>query len=321
MGSLADTRPARSGPRRALAALAIGPVLLAGAACATSGNTGASGKMDVVAGFYPLQFAAEKVGGDRVHVTNLTKPGAEPHDLELTPDQVAAIHDADLVVYLAGLQPGVDEAVAQQAKDRGFDVAGVQALDTAAPGVLEEPKPGEPKRANADKDPHVWLDPQRFAAIVDKLADRLAATDRDHAADFRARAAALHADLDRLDKDYATGLATCQRHDIVTSHAAFGYLALRYHLTQIPITGISPEEEPSPQHLAEVAALAKAKSVTTIFFETLVSPKIAETLAKEVGAKADVLDPIEGIESGSNANYLSVMRDNLTHLRAALGCT
>jgi zinc transport system substrate-binding protein len=106
----------------------------------------------------------------------------------------------------------------------------------------------------------------------------------------------------------------------VTSHAAFGYLAERYGLTQVPITGLSPEEEPSPQRLAEVARLAKAKGVTTIFFETLVSPKIAETLAKEVGAKADVLDPIEGVEAGSGADYLSVMRDNLTHLRAALGC-
>jgi zinc transport system substrate-binding protein len=257
-----------------------------------------------------LQFAIEQVGGDRVKVTNLVKPGAEPHDLELQPKQVAELADSDLVVYLRSFQPAVDDAVDQQAKHKALDAARVEPLNDAPPEAEEK-----------GKDPHIWLDPVRYAAVSDKIAERLAELDSAHAADIRGRAAALRTKLEALDKEYSEGLAQCQRHEIVTSHAAFGYLAARYKLAQIPITGLSPEEEPSPQHLADVAAKARQSKTTTIFFETLVSPKVAETLAKEVGAKAEVLDPIEGIEAGSSEDYLSVMRSNLTKLRTALGCS
>jgi zinc transport system substrate-binding protein len=281
------------------------------AACAPGDHAKAGGdKVDVVAAFYPLQFATQQVGGDRVSVTNLVKPGAEPHDLELQPKQVGQVSTADLVVYLRSFQPAVDETVDQEAKKTSLDVATVQPLHQAPKGAEE-----------TGNDPHVWLDPVRFAAIADRIADRLATLDPAHAADIRDRAAALHAKLTALDQEYATGLAQCQRHEIVTSHAAFGYLAERYRLTQIPITGLTPDEEPTPRHLAEVADQARRYHATTIFFETLVSPKIAQTLATEVGAKAEVLDPIEGIEPGSHDDYLSVMRANLTRLRTALGCT
>ena len=306
--------------RPLLGALAAGFLLLGTSAC-SDGAPGASGsgKTTVVAAFYPLQFIAERVGGDAVTVSNLTKPGAEPHDLELAPNQVAAIGNADVVVYLAGFQPAVDEAVEQHAKGHAFDVAGVQPLsDAPAGGEEEAEKAGGQAHVNDGKDPHVWLDPLRLAAIVDQLATRLATADPDHAADIRGRAAALRAELEALDKEYAAGLATCQRREVVTSHAAFGYLAERYKLRQIPISGLSPEEDPSPQHLAEVTKLAKQSGVTTIFFETLVSPKVAEALASEVGAKAEVLDPIEGIDGGGD--YLSVMRQNLARLRTALDC-
>jgi zinc transport system substrate-binding protein len=281
------------------------------AAYAAGNRTKAGGdKIDVVAAFYPLQFATQQVGGDQVSVANLVKPGAEPHDLELQPKQVAQVSNADLVVYLRSFQPAVDETVDQQAKKTSLDVATVQPLHQAPKGAEE-----------TGNDPHVWLDPVRFAAIADRIADRLAALDPAHAADIRDRTAALHAKLTALDQEYATGLAQCQRHEIVTSHAAFGYLAERYHLTQIPITGLTPDEEPTPRHLADVADQARRYHATTIFFETLVSPKIAQTLASEVGATAEVLDPIEGIEPGSHDDYLSVMRSNLTQLRTALGCT
>ena len=329
--------------RPLLGALAAGFLLLGTSAC-SDGAPGASGsgKTTVVAAFYPLQFIAERVGGDAVTVSNLTKPGAEPHDLELAPNQVAAIGNADVVVYLAGFQPAVDEAVEQHAKGHAFDVAGVQPLsDAPAGGEEEAEKAGGQAHVNDGKDPHVWLDPLRLAAIVDQLATRLATADPDHAADIRGRAAALRAELEALDKEYAAGLATCQRREVVTSHAAFGYLAqdsdlvcrynggpnaghtivaegVTYKLRQIPISGLSPEEDPSPQHLAEVTKLAKQSGVTTIFFETLVSPKVAEALASEVGAKAEVLDPIEGIDGGGD--YLSVMRQNLARLRTALDC-
>lgn len=271
----------------------------------------AEGTVDVVVAFYPLQFVAEKVGGDNVRVTNLARPGVEPHDLELEPKQLAAIADTDLALYLAGFQPAVDEAIGAEAAGRSFDVATVQPLDEAPDGGEE---PG--------KDPHVWLDPTRLAAIADKVAERLGAVHSADADGYRDRATAFRAELATLDREFDEGLKTCARRDIVTSHAAFGYLAAKYNLTQVPLSGISPDAELNPQRVAEVAALAKEKGVTTIFFETLVSPKVAETLAKEIGAKAEVLDPIEGLaaDAAPGTDYLSVMRQNLAKLRAALAC-
>jgi zinc transport system substrate-binding protein len=295
--------------RATIAAVTL--ALLATAGCA--GRT-ASGddKLQVVAAFYPLQYVTEQVGGARVAVTNLVKPGAEPHDLELQPRQVAELGRADLVVYLRGFQPAVDDGVDQEARGKSFDAATVGPLHEAPAGT-EEPGSAEP-----GKDPHVWLDPTRLAAVADKVAERLAKLDEPNRDAYLDRAQALRAKLEALDKEYATGLERCQRREIVTSHAAFGYLAERYKLTQIPITGLSPEEEPTPQRLAAVAAQARQHKATTIFFETLVSPKVAQTLANEVGAKAAVLDPIEGIETG---DYLSVMRSNLVTLRTALDCS
>lgn len=289
-----------------LAAVLSVPAALTG--CSPADRATAGGRLDLVAAFYPLQFVAERVGGDRVRVTNLVRPGVEPHDLELEPKQVGAVIDADLAIYLAGFQPAVDEAVTEGAE--AFDVAVVQPLSDSPPGA-----------ENQGKDPHIWLDPTRLAAIGDRLAERLAELAPDHGDGFRDRARALRTGLDALDEEYRRGLANCARRDIVTSHAAFGYLAARYNLVQVPISGVSPEEEPTPQRVAEVAALARAKGVTTIFFETLVSPKVAETLAREVGARSDVLDPIEGVDAGSGADYLSVMRANLAKLRPALDCT
>jgi zinc transport system substrate-binding protein len=270
-------------------------------ACGLGRNAGADGKTFVVAAFYPLQFLAERIGGDHVFVTNLVKPGAEPHDLELTPHQVGDISEADLVVYLGGFQPAVDEAIIGEAKRTSLDVSKVQPL-------------------TGNQDPHVWLDPVRFAAIGDKVAERLAAVDQTNATTYQSRAAELHRELATLDGDYAAGLKSCDRQEIVTSHAAFGYLASRYKLHQIPISGLNPDEEPSAKRLSEVSSLARQHGVTTIFFETLVSPKLAETLAREVGAKSEVLDPIEGLEDTAKGDYVSVMRANLTKLRAALGC-
>jgi zinc transport system substrate-binding protein len=287
---------------------------------------GGGGRLDLVAAFYPLQFVAEQIGGDAVRVTNLVKPGAEPHDLELSARQVAQVADAKLVIYLKGFQPALDDTVEQEARGRAFDVATASPLLDAGAGTNhantgEEPEPGESHAAEQTSDPHIWLDPTRLSTIADQLANRLAEADPGDAAGFRTRAGALRDKLKQLDTEYAEGLKSCPRREIVTSHAAFGYLADRYDLRQVAITGLSPEEEPSPRRLAEVAEQARQHRTTTIFFETLVSPKISETLAREVGAKTAVLDPIEGLQPGSKDDYLSVMRANLTTLRTALGCT
>ncbi|GAA3387866.1 metal ABC transporter solute-binding protein, Zn/Mn family [Cryptosporangium minutisporangium] len=307
------------GPLRAVVAalLAVG-VASAAAGCSSSDSSAASegGKLDVVTAFYPLQYVTQQVGGDRVAVTNLVEPGTEPHDLELSPKQVAEVNDADAVVYLREFQPAVDDAIDQGAKDKSLDVASVAPLeDGYVP--LEE---GELHEDEKGKDPHVWLDPTRLAGIADAVAKKLGDLDPDHAAEYTANSKALNTKLDTLDAEYKSGLASCKQKTIVVSHNAFGYLATRYGLTQVPITGLTPEEEPSAARLAEVATYAKKNGVKVIFFETLVSPKIAQALASEVGAKAEVLDPIEGIEKDSADDYFSVMRSNLTNLRGALSC-
>lgn len=282
-----------------------------------SASAGDGGKLDVVAAFYPLEYVTTHVGGDRTAVHNLVKPGAEPHDMELTPKQTAEIADADLAVYLRGFQPAVDEAITEHADGRSVDAAAVQPLaDGFVP--LEEGAFHEDEKG---KDPHVWLDPTRLAAIADAIAEKLATIDSGHAAEYTKRAATLRTELEALDAEFKSGLANCQQKTIVVSHNAFGYLANRYGLTQLAITGLTPEDEPSPARLADVTKFAKANGVKAIFFETLVSDKVAKTLASEVGAKAEVLDPLEGLEDGSQDDYVSVMRQNLKTLRGALGCS
>ncbi|BFU46360.1 metal ABC transporter substrate-binding protein [Krasilnikovia sp. MM14-A1004] len=303
--------------RLLLAAVAV-VALGAATGCTARAGGAADEALRVVTAFYPLQFLAQRIA-DAPAVGNLTKPGAEPHDVELNPRQVATIADADLVAYLKGFQPAVDQAVALEARGRAFDAATAVPLLPLA-GADPEPGGGDSARLSGGMDPHVWLDPQRFATIADQLAARLGQADPAHAADYTARAATVHRDLDALDHEYAAGLATCARREIVTGHSAFGYLAQRYGLTQVGITGVTPEGEPSPRRLADVAAEAERTGTTTIFFETLVSPKVAETVAREVGARTAVLDPLEGLtEPGED--YFSVMRRNLTALRTGLGCT
>jgi zinc transport system substrate-binding protein len=302
----------------ALAAMAALAALIPAAAGCSAAADGKSGKLNLVVAFYPIQYLAERIAGDHATVTNLTKPGVEPHDLELTAEQSGQISDADLLIYLKGLQPAVDDDAEHHLKDssHGFDIAGVNGVK---PLIDVGDEPGV-EGANGI-DPHIWLDPVRYAAIGEALAHRLEQLDPDHRADYAKRAEALGSDLEKLGSDYSDGLANCKQHKIVTSHAAFGYIAKRYHLVQVAITGVSPEQEPTAKRLAEIARYAKAHHVKVIFFETLVSPKLAETLAKEVGAQAKVLDPIEGLEPGSKDTYLTVMRRNLSELRSALVCS
>lgn len=278
-------------------------------------SAGSEQQLQVATAFYPLEFLAQRVGGDAATVEDLTAPGAEPHDLELTPQQVARLGEDDLVVYLAGFQPAVDEAVEQQAEDAAFDVSTVTPLQSGYVPVEE----GVAEPDEQGPDPHVWLAPLRYADIADAVAVRLGEIAPDQATVFTERASQLRGELQTLDGEFTAGLADCRRRQIVTSHNAFGYLASAYGLEQISITGLTPEEEPSPGRLGEVATYAKANGVTTIFFEELVSPAVAEALAGEVGAQAVELSPLEGApESG---DYFTQMRENLSTLRTALGCS
>jgi zinc transport system substrate-binding protein len=309
-------------PRRgwALAIVAVTALLLVATACAgpgaPSGPGGEQRPLRILAAFYPFQFVAERVAGAHAAVSSLTAPGAEPHDLELTPRQVASIAQADLVIYERTFQPAVDEAVAQAGRDPQ------NVIDTSTVVPLEDHGlPAEGASGQQALDPHVWLDPIRLATIAGAVADGLAAIDAANADDYRARGANLQAQLRDLDGSYRTGLANCRRTAFITTHAAFGYLAGRYGLSQISIGGLSPDVEPSPARIAEVQREARARGITTIFYETLVSPAVAKAIANDLHLKVDVLDPIEGIVATSRGtDYLAVMAANLTALRKADGC-
>ncbi|MDQ2756278.1 MAG: metal ABC transporter substrate-binding protein [Actinomycetota bacterium] len=287
-----------------------------GSSGGTNGTAGTADTVKVVASFYPVQYAVEQIGGSHVSVTSLTKPGAEPHDIELSPKDVAAVSDADLITYAAGFQPAVDEAVSQEGSNHALDLAPAADLTLAAPA-----EGGAPAAAGA-KDPHFWLDPQRFEAVGKQIGARLAQVDPTHAADYAAGTARFVTQLTQLDAELKAGTASCARTDLVTSHAAFGYLAQRYGFTQVPITGLDPEVEPSGSVLAEITDFVRAHGVTTIYAETLVEPKFAETIARTTGATVATLDPIEGITSASKGQtYPEVMRADLAALRAGQGCS
>ena len=301
--------------RRLPAVLATVALALTGCGTSSADGDGRGGEpVQAVAAFYPLHFLLERVGGGDVAIEDLAKPGAEPHDLELTPRQVGRLSTADLVVYEKGFQPAVDDAVDQQAVGHALDVAAVQPLATGYVPIVE----GELAQDGQRNDPHIWLDPTRMSALAGAVGDRLAQLRPAQAQQIRDRTAALQGELAALDGEFRTGLARCDRKDIVTSHNAFGYLAQRYGLNQVGITGLTPEQEPTPGRLADVARFARENGVTTIFFEDLVSPKTAQSLADEVGARAEVLSPIEG--RPETGDYLTAMRADLAALRTALGC-
>ncbi|MCX4778300.1 metal ABC transporter substrate-binding protein [Streptomyces sp. NBC_01264] len=321
------------------AALAGAVALAATALTACSGTAGAAGskdgKLDVMASFYPMQFLAEQIGKDHVKVETLTKPGVEPHDLEITPKQTAQLGEADVVLYLKTLQPAVDKAVAQSGVKNVIDAATLTKLEVH--GASEHGEAGHEhtegdehagehaegdghNHGEAGEDPHVWLDPVKYAEIAKGVGAALTKSDPDHAADYKKNTDDLVAKLGTLDTEFKDGLKNTASKTFITTHSAFGYLAERYGLDQEGISGVDPESEPSPARMKELQTLAKQDNVSTVFFETLASDKTAKTLAKDTGLKTDVLDPLEGISDKSQgADYFEVMRANLKNLQKALG--
>jgi zinc transport system substrate-binding protein len=292
-----------------MAAVALA-VTVSAAGCASS-EPQDDDRASILAAFYPLQFAAQEVGGDAVRVESLTPPGTEPHDVELTPQQVAAVADADLILYVKGFQPAVDAAVEAEAGDRAVDVsAGIDLLSGGA---------GEGDGDSAT-DPHIWLDPTNMITIGDEIADRLTQIRPEDGKSFAAASADLDRRLEELDSQWSRGTEDCRSRDLVVSHEAFGYLADRYGLRQIGISGLSPESEPNPAQVARIADYVRSNDVQTVYYETLVDPKVARTVAEEAGARTAVLDPLEALPEGSTQDYLSVMRDNLAAVQEGQPC-
>ncbi|KRD24618.1 MULTISPECIES: metal ABC transporter substrate-binding protein [unclassified Streptomyces] len=303
----------------AATALGLGTLSACSSDSAAAANTD---KFDVVASFYPMAFLAEQIGGDHVHVTSLTQPGQEPHDLEISAKQTAALQESDAVLYLKNLQPSVDDAVAQSQVKTKIDAASLTSLEkhgNEVGGHAAEHDDHENEEL-AGLDPHIWLDPVRYAQVAEGVGKAFEKADPDHAADYRSNTATLVKKLGDLNTEFKDGLADTKTKVFVTTHAAFGYLAERYGLTEEAINGLDPESEPSAARVKELEKMAKADGVTTVFYETLVSDKTAKTIAGDAGLKTDVLDPIEGITDKSRGkDYFSVQQANLKALQTALG--
>lgn len=333
--------------KRILAAACAAATALALSACTSTASSGDSsskdGKLTVMASFYPLQYLAEKIGGEHVSVTSLTPEGAEPHDLELSPKMVDSLSSADAVVYLAGFQSAVDEAIEQQAPKTVIDVspaadlieAGTdanhpaedeeEATDEAQSGETEahdhegHDHEGHEHHHDMSADPHFWLDPTRMAHAATLVGDKLAEADSAHADVYKANAKALAEELNTLSDTLVTKTSSCKVKTFVTAHTAFGYLADRTGLTQVGISGLDPESSPSPARLAEIAQIAKEQGVTTIFTEALIDPKVAQTLADDLGITTAVLDPIES-QTDASKDYAATMNSNIDALTKALDC-
>jgi zinc transport system substrate-binding protein len=305
--------------RRALVLFLSLTVAVTAAVTSALGGSPASAarsKMEVAAAFYPVAFAAQRVGGARVKVSNLTPVGAEPHDLELNPDQMDRLLGAEVAFVLGtGFQPAVERA----AKRRDGPTIELlpKLVDARGKKVAKEGESG-------GLDPHVWLDPVLMSQLVGEVERGLAAADRKGTVTYQQNAKALQAKLSELDARYRERLSGCARTLLVTSQESFGYLASRYGLQQQGVAGLSPDQEPDPARLGELAQLVRDQGVTTIFTEGTVSPRIADTLAREAGGlRTEVLSPLESLtnkEHAAKADFFTLMESNLDKIGAALGC-
>lgn len=346
--------------------------------CGSTTEEKGSGQQDqlkVYTSIYPLYDFAKRIGGDKIIVTNIIPPGAEPHDWEPTPQDVAQMSNADVLILSGtGIEPWADKVLSVIDQTKVTVVYGGQNIelidgvkhehnehqdgkeehdheqDAHKEGSHQE-EPGKQQEHDHDqdkdqhkedthpqesgkqeehghdhggKDPHVWLDPLNAKVMVDNILTGLSKADEKNKSFYEANAESYKKELDKLHEEYQSGLAQTKIKEFVTSHAAFGYLAKRYGLTEIPVRGLSAEIEPSPADMAAVVKLAREKNIKHIFFETLVSPKVSEAIASELKAETLVLNPLEGLsdqEMAGGQDYLSVMRQNLQNLKIALGAT
>ncbi|WP_034285671.1 metal ABC transporter substrate-binding protein [Schaalia suimastitidis] len=343
--------------RRFVLPIAAG-VALTMAACSSTTSPAASDSTEsapaadpltVMTAFYPLQYLTEHIGGDLVSVSLLTPPGGEAHDLELTPAKVEELRNSDAVVYLKGFQSAVDEAVEAAPPSHVVDVSEAAQLvertettdvahdaettethdhatetshahDHAAETTTSETATTHDDHDHATAgDPHFWLDPTRMGQVATVIGQALAAADPVNAQTYTTNAGSVKKQMDELSASLVQGTATCTHKTFVTSHTAFGYLADRTGLEQVGISGLDPDSSPSPARLQEIANLVKAEGITTIFTEALIDPKVAQTLASDLGITTAVLDPLES-QNDDSKDYVAVMKENLAALRTALDC-
>ncbi|WP_438497343.1 metal ABC transporter substrate-binding protein [Paenibacillus sp. IHBB 3054] len=319
----------------------------------------AADKLDIKVSFYPMYEFTKNVAGELADVEVLVPAGMESHDWEPTAQDMAKITDADVLVYNgAGMEGWVEQVLDSasgskmvtveaskglEIKEGSEEEADAHSHEHEEAGHGEEAHDHEHEEAghaeeahdheegehaeeghahdHGGLDPHVWLAPELAIKEVRTIEAALSAASPANSAAFKANADAYIAKLEALHQEFQDGLKDTKRKDFITQHAAFGYLAEAYGLTQVPIAGLSPEQEPSAAQMAGIVEFAKAHDVKTIFFETLVSSSVADTIAQEIGAKAAVLNPIEGLtdeDRSNNLDYIGIMRQNLEALKTAL---
>lgn len=286
-----------------------------------AGISPADADLTVVTGVYPLEWLAQEVGGDHVAVVQLTEPGAEPHDLELTGRQVGEVGEADIAFYVEGLQPAVDEAIAQEASDSALDVGEVVQLRPADDHEHDHDHGDEDEHDHGEHDPHFWLDLDLMAETAEALAERMSQANPEGAELYEDNLADVTTELASLGQEYEQDLDSCEHREVVVGHTAFTYLTEAHDLEQVGVSGVDPEGEPSPSQIAAITDVVDERGISTIFTEPLMPGETAETIAAETGAEVRVLDPLEGVTDDSPGDdYPSIMRGNLEALTEALEC-
>lgn len=273
-----------------------------------------SNKIQVSASFYPLYFFSKEIGGIGADVKNVTPSGAEPHEYEPTAKDIAQIQESQMLVLNSeGFEPWGENIQKNISENIIIVIAGE--------GLANRQMSQEGENI---KDPHIWLNPILAKNMADKIAEGFIKIDSANKDYYQSNTDKLKLGLDDLDKKYKQGLGNCKQKNIITSHAAFSYLAAAYGLNQVAIAGLSPESEPSSKQLSKIVKFAEENNVKHIFFESLASPKLSETIAREIGAKTLVLNPIEGLnadELKEGKNYFTEMENNLKNLKIALECS
>ena len=297
--------------------------LLTGCGTQPADTAAGDGRLRVLTSFYPMYDFACKIGGDCIDVTNMVPSGTEPHDWEPSTNDLKNLEKADVFIYNgADMEPWADDLLVSRSDTLHVVEASENVELRTTDGEHEHAHEHEgADHHHGDFDPHVWLDPENAKIEMEAIKDALCAADPENSTVFQSNYEKYAAELDALDAEFREKLAPLPDRTIVVAHEAFGYLCDAYGLTQVGIEGLSPDSEPDPGRMAEVIDFVREHSISTIFFEELVSPKVAEAIASETGAQAKMLSPLEGLsdeQAAAGADYFSVMHDNLAALMEAL---
>lgn len=297
--------------------------LLTGCGTQPADTAAGDGRLRVLTSFYPMYDFACKIGGDCIDVTNMVPSGTEPHDWEPSTNDLKNLEKADVFIYNgADMEPWADDLLVSRSDTLRVVEASENVELRTTDGEHEHAHEHEgADHHHGDFDPHVWLDPENAKIEMEAIRDALCAADPENSTVFQSNYEKYAAELDALDAEFREKLSSLPNRTIVVAHEAFGYLCDAYGLTQVGIEGLSPDSEPDPGRMAEVIDFVREHSISTIFFEELVSPKVAEAIASETGAQAKMLSPLEGLsdeQAAAGADYFSVMHDNLAALMEAL---